>query len=233
VELEVDEIIRSLLEVRTTKPGKLVALKEADILGLIRVVKTIFLEQPMLLEVTAPLKICGDIHGQYYDMLRLFEYGGLPPESNYLFLGDYVDRGRQGIETICLLFALKIKHPNKVHILRGNHESASITRIYGFYEECTLSPTQARTATRSSSGRPSSTASTACPSQRSSRRRSCACTADYRPSSFPSIRSTPSRDPPTSPTPDCSATCCGQTHSHRSRCGGSRSVELATCSGRR
>ena len=130
MELEVDEIIRSLLEVRTTKPGKLVALKEADILGLIRVVKTIFLEQPMLLEVTAPLKICGDIHGQYYDMLRLFEYGGLPPESNYLFLGDYVDRGRQGIETICLLFALKIKHPNKVHILRGNHESQAITRIY-------------------------------------------------------------------------------------------------------
>ncbi len=87
----------------------------------------------MLLEVNAPLKICGDIHGQYYDMLRLFEYGGLPPESSYLFLGDYVDRGRQGIETICLLFALKIKHPTKMHILRGNHESASITRIYGFF----------------------------------------------------------------------------------------------------
>ena len=92
------------------------------------------MEQPMLVEVKAPLKVCGDIHGQYYDMLRLFEYGGLPSESTYLFLGDYVDRGRQGIETICLLYALKIKYPCKVFMLRGNHESASITRIYGFYE---------------------------------------------------------------------------------------------------
>ncbi len=134
VEVNVDEIISSLLEVRTAKPGKLVKLREADILGLIRTVKTIFLEQPMLVEVTAPVKVCGDIHGQYYDMLRLFEYGGMPPESSYLFLGDYVDRGRQGIETISLLFALKIKYPSRVFILRGNHESASITRIYGFYE---------------------------------------------------------------------------------------------------
>lgn len=140
VEVDVDEIIRSLLEVRTAKPGKLVKLAEHDILGLIRTVKNIFMEQPMLVEVAAPVKVCGDIHGQYYDMLRLFEYGGFPPESSYLFLGDYVDRGRQGIETICLLFALKIKYPKKIHILRGNHESASITRIYGFYEECTSPP---------------------------------------------------------------------------------------------
>lgn len=132
-ELKVDDIIKNLLEVRTAKPGKLVKLSEQDILGLIRTVKVIFMEQPMLLEVSAPVKVCGDVHGQYYDMLRLFEYGGFPPESSYLFLGDYVDRGRQGIEAICLLFALKIKYPGKVSILRGNHESASITRIYGFY----------------------------------------------------------------------------------------------------
>lgn len=90
----------------------------------------------MLVQISAPVRVCGDIHGQYYDMLRMLEYGGLPPQSNYLFLGDYVDRGRQGVETMCLLLALKLKYPSNMNILRGNHESASITKIYGFYEEC-------------------------------------------------------------------------------------------------
>jgi serine/threonine-protein phosphatase PP1 catalytic subunit len=136
IDIDVDSIIGKLLEVRGSKPGKQVILSENEIKGLCVKAREIFINQPMLLELEAPLKVCGDIHGQYYDLLRLFEYGGFPPEANYLFLGDYVDRGRQSLETICLLLAYKIKYPENFFLLRGNHESATINRLYGFYDEC-------------------------------------------------------------------------------------------------
>lgn len=114
----------------------MVSLTEQEVRWLCLKSKEIFLSQPILLELEGPIKICGDIHGQYYDLLRLFEFGGYPPESNYLFLGDYVDRGKNSMETICLLLAYKIKYPENFFMTRGNHESSAINRIYGFYDEC-------------------------------------------------------------------------------------------------
>lgn len=134
--LNVDSIIQRLLEVRGSRPGKNVSLSEAEIRGLCLKSREIFLEQPILLELEAPLKVVGDIHGQYYDLLRLFEYGGFPPEANYIFLGNYVDRGKQSLETISLLLAYKIKYPENFFLLRGNHECAPINRIFGFFDEC-------------------------------------------------------------------------------------------------
>ena len=84
---DVDVVIDKLLEVRGARPGKFVTLTENEIRGLCITARDIFMQQPILLELEAPIKICGDVHGQYYDLLRLFEYGGFPPDSNYLFLG--------------------------------------------------------------------------------------------------------------------------------------------------
>jgi serine/threonine-protein phosphatase PP1 catalytic subunit len=129
-------ITQRLLGLRGSPPGTLASLAEQEIKLLCQRVRPVLLAQPMLLELEAPLKICGDVHGQFTDLLRLLEYGGFPPESNYLFLGDYVDRGKQSLETICLLLCYKIQYPENFFILRGNHESAGINRIYGFYDEC-------------------------------------------------------------------------------------------------
>lgn len=131
----VDKIISKLLAVRS-KTNKQVNLSEEEIVYLCKESQAIFESQPTLLEIKAPVKICGDIHGQYGDLLELFNHGAYPPLSNYLFLGDYVDRGKQSLECISLLLAYKIKYPNNFFLLRGNHESAGINRIYGFYDEC-------------------------------------------------------------------------------------------------
>jgi len=134
--MDVDAIIEKLLSVRGNKPGKQVDLKEEEIKFLIEKSSQIIKEQKMLVDLEAPLHVCGDIHGQYYDLLRIFEHCGYPGEYNYLFLGDYVDRGKQSLETVSLLLAYKIKYPTKVTLLRGNHESSVTNRIYGFYDEC-------------------------------------------------------------------------------------------------
>ncbi|WKY00709.1 hypothetical protein Q1695_015051 [Nippostrongylus brasiliensis] len=90
---------------------------------------------PILLEVRCPVNICGDIHGQYGDLMRIFNACGLPFKQRYLFLGDYVDRGRHSLEVIMLLLALRIQFPRKVFLLRGNHELSNINRVYGFNAE--------------------------------------------------------------------------------------------------
>ncbi|CAJ0929013.1 unnamed protein product, partial [Mesorhabditis belari] len=98
--------------------------------------KFAFLKTSPLLELNAPVNICGDIHGQYGDLFRIFNSCGLPFRKKYLFLGDYVDRGRHSLEVILLLLAMRIEFPKKVYLLRGNHELANINKVYGFLADC-------------------------------------------------------------------------------------------------
>lgn len=133
--LDVDKAIDQLLDYRNSST-KQVQLPEGTIRLLCQVSREVFMQEGVLLELGAPMNIFGDIHGQYDDLLRHFDNLGYPPDIACLFMGDYVDRGRKSLETICLLLAYKIKYPDKMYLLRGNHESASINRIYGFYDEC-------------------------------------------------------------------------------------------------
>ena len=107
--ISIDNIINKLLSVKNTKK-KVVQLTIEEIKYLIFTSIEIFKSQPVFLELESPINVCGDIHGQYSDLLSLFNMGGIPPLSHYLFLGDYVDRGKNSIETICLLLSYKIKY---------------------------------------------------------------------------------------------------------------------------
>lgn len=136
-QVNIDEAIQRLLDVGYSgKKNKAFCLKNSEIIQICIQAREVFLNQPALLELSAPVKIVGDIHGQFQDLLRLFTKCGFPPSSNFLFLGDYVDRGKQSLETILLLLCYKIKYPENFFLLRGNHECANVTRVYGFYDEC-------------------------------------------------------------------------------------------------
>jgi len=131
-----DKLINKLLLAKEYKPNTEIDLLEEEIKWVILKSYEIIKNQPVFIELNSPINICGDVHGQFYDLLRLFNYGGEPPKANYLFLGDYVDRGKNSLETIVLLLCYKIKYPENFFMLRGNHESDNINKTYGFYDEC-------------------------------------------------------------------------------------------------
>jgi serine/threonine-protein phosphatase 6 catalytic subunit len=110
-------------------------LTERDLRLLCEKVKEILIEESNVQPVIAPVTICGDIHGQFYDLLELFRTGGEVPDTSYIFIGDFVDRGCNSFETFEYLLTLKAKYPGNITLLRGNHESRQITTAYGFYEE--------------------------------------------------------------------------------------------------
>ncbi|KAK2956864.1 putative Serine/threonine-protein phosphatase [Blattamonas nauphoetae] len=132
----VDDVLKLLLAPKNFSSSHYQVLPESLIFGLIHEAKSVFEKQPMVLDLSTDLQICGDIHGQYQDLLHLFRRFGFPDTHNYLFLGDYVDRGTQSIPTICLLFAYKVKFPENFFLIRGNHECPSMNAIFGFLAEC-------------------------------------------------------------------------------------------------
>lgn len=133
--LELGSVVK-LLWARRRKASRFEMISEEQLRLLLLASRKGFMSQSMFLELEAPITVCGDIHGQFQDLLRIFDFNGRPPNGNYVFLGDYVDRGPQSLEAITLLFAYKLLYPENFFLLRGNHETASLTRVYGFYEEC-------------------------------------------------------------------------------------------------
>jgi serine/threonine-protein phosphatase 2B catalytic subunit len=106
------------------------------VLKIIGMVISILKTEPNILRISPPTNIVGDIHGQFYDLLTIFSLGGSPENFQYLFMGDFVDRGLFSFECVCYLFSLKIKYPNRVFLLRGNHESRHLTKFFTFKDEC-------------------------------------------------------------------------------------------------
>jgi protein phosphatase len=128
-------LVDKFVAAKGNRQQKQILLKEDEIKLVLHEVREVFMSQPMLLEIAPPVRICGDIHGQLYDLLRIFERCNFPPASNYLFLGDYVDRGRHSVETIIFMFCYKVLYRDTFYLLRGNHECASINKMYGFFDD--------------------------------------------------------------------------------------------------
>ncbi|XP_023173482.1 serine/threonine-protein phosphatase alpha-3 isoform-like [Drosophila hydei] len=129
------EMISKLKNFQAAKMQR-VQLFEQDLMSMCIAARQLFMDGPMLLHLEAPLRVVGDIHGQFGDLLRILEHCSYPPAATYLFLGDYVDRGKNSVETITLLLSLKLTYPNHIFLLRGNHEAQGINRFYGFFDEC-------------------------------------------------------------------------------------------------
>jgi len=110
-------------------------ISELDLTALFRAATELLYQEGTIMTVHEPVTVCGDVHGQFYDVLKLLEVGGDPGDTRYLFLGDYVDRGYYSIATFALLLAYKVKYPQSFFMLRGNHECRQVNQMYGFYEE--------------------------------------------------------------------------------------------------
>jgi serine/threonine-protein phosphatase 6 catalytic subunit len=111
-------------------------LAEHELQSLCEYVKEILMEESNVQPVNSPVTVCGDIHGQFHDLMKLFATGGHVPDTNYIFMGDFVDRGFNSLEVFTILLLLKARYPAHITLLRGNHESSQLTQVYGFYDEC-------------------------------------------------------------------------------------------------